>query len=64
MMQGRLLLSVDEAAEVLAISRTRVYEMIATREIPSLAMGRSRRISVEALRRFVAEREASSDLSA
>ena len=36
----RLTLTVDEAAQVLGISRALAYELIARRQIPSLRLGR------------------------
>jgi excisionase family DNA binding protein len=50
---GRLLLSPEEAARALSISRTRVYELMASGRLRSLKIGRSRRISVDALAAFV-----------
>jgi excisionase family DNA binding protein len=51
-----LLLKPEEAARVLNVSRTSLYEMLARGELPSLTIGRSRRVPAEALRRWVAER--------
>ncbi len=39
-MEQRLTLTVDEAAQVLGISRAFAYELIARGEIPSLRLGR------------------------
>ena len=50
---GRLLLTPDEVARALSISRTRVYELMASGELRSLKIGRSRRISVDALAIFI-----------
>ena len=47
----RLLLRVPEAAERLGIGRTKIYEMIATGELPTIRIGRAVRISVSALRK-------------
>lgn len=49
---GRLL-RVEEAAEYLAMSRARVYELMAAGEIRSVTIGRSRRIPLSALDDFV-----------
>lgn len=40
MMQERLTLKVEEAAEALGISRALAYELVARGEIPSLRLGR------------------------
>lgn len=42
-----------EAAEALGISRSKVYELIATGEIPSVRIGNSARVPVKALRDLV-----------
>jgi excisionase family DNA binding protein len=54
----RLLLRPAEAAEVLGIGRATLYALVLDGSIPSVRIGRSRRISVEALRRWVEAREA------
>ena len=56
----QLLLKPPEVAEALGISRSRVYELLATGAIESISIGRSRRIPVDALHRFVADRVAGS----
>lgn len=43
------LLTVEEAACFLSISRSRVYELMATGELPSVTIGRSRRVTLGAL---------------
>jgi excisionase family DNA binding protein len=50
----RLLLSVEDAADRLALSRTRLYALIKTGEIVSVRIGRLRRVPVEALTTFTA----------
>ena len=49
-----LLLRVDEAARMLAISRAALYPLLG-RDIPIVRIGRSVRIQSEALRKFVAD---------
>jgi excisionase family DNA binding protein len=39
-MEDRLTLTVDEAAQVLGISRALAYELVARGELPSLRLGR------------------------
>jgi excisionase family DNA binding protein len=51
----RLLLTVPEAAESLAISRSKLYELIAAGLIRSVRIDGSRRVPVEALRTYVAQ---------
>jgi excisionase family DNA binding protein len=50
----RLLLTVPEAAEALAISRSKLYELIAGGLIRSVRIDGSRRVPVEALQTYVA----------
>ena len=53
----RLLLRIPEVAETLGIGRTKIYEMIATGELPTVRFGRAVRISVTTLQKWVEERE-------
>ena len=48
------LLTVVDAAEHLRISRSKLYELLADGEIPSVRIGRTRRIAMSALAEFVA----------
>lgn len=52
--------SVRDAARLLNMSVSTMYELIAEGTIRTYTVGRRRYISHEALRRFVAEREAAS----
>ena len=52
---SRVLLSVEEAADRLSLSRTRVYALLGTGAIRSVRVGRLRRIPAEALTKFVAQ---------
>ncbi len=49
----RLLLTPEEAAERLSLSRTMIYELIRTGELQSVKVGRARRIPAGALDDFV-----------
>jgi excisionase family DNA binding protein len=49
----RLLLRIREVAELLAISSTAAYALVGSGELQSIRVGRSRRISMEALREWV-----------
>lgn len=48
-----LLLTVEEAAEALALGRTKVYELLESGSLRSVKIGRLRRIPVQALHEFV-----------
>jgi excisionase family DNA binding protein len=49
----KLLLTPEEAAQALGIGRTKLYELLATAKLPSVRIGGSRRVSVDALTEFV-----------
>jgi excisionase family DNA binding protein len=64
---SRLLLTVPEAAEALAISRSKLYELIAAGLIRSVRIDGSRRVPVEVLQTYVArllDQEEASDAKA
>ena len=52
-MDTKLLLTVREAADVLGISRTAIYLLLQRGEIPSVKIGRSRRITRQEIERYV-----------
>lgn len=52
-MQAKELLTVPEAAELLSLSRTTIYELVANGAFPVIKIGRATRIPTEALRRWV-----------
>jgi len=53
----KLLLKPQEAAQVLGIGRSLMYELIARGEIPSVRLGRCLRVSKESLQKWIRERE-------
>lgn len=53
--QEKLLLTVEGAALQLSLSRSTVYELLASGEIRSLKIGRCRRIPQNALAEFVSK---------
>ena len=53
MIMERLLFTVRETAEMLGVSRSRVYELISTEQLAPVKIGRSRRVSLASIRRFV-----------
>lgn len=50
------LLNVKEAANILNIGRTKTYELIRTKEIPSIRLGKSLRVPQEALEKCLEEK--------
>jgi excisionase family DNA binding protein len=59
----RLLLSPDQVAESLGVCRSRVYDMMRTRVLPSVKIGRARRVPVSAVRAYVDQLTDSWDVS-
>jgi len=55
MVVDKLLLKPEEAAELLSIGRSKIYELIGTGELASVRIGTSRRIPADALAEFVRE---------
>jgi len=49
----KLLLTVDDAAQVLSLSRRFVYDLVMTNQVKSVKCGRSRRVPLKWLRDFV-----------
>ena len=49
-----LLFTPEQAAHLLGIGRTRLYQLLATGQLPSVKLGSSRRVTREALERYVA----------
>ena len=54
---SRLLVTPEEAATMLSIGRSKIYDLIRAREIRSVRIGGSRRISVSALHEFICRLE-------
>jgi excisionase family DNA binding protein len=50
---SKLLLTVTEASQVLAISRSKLYELLNSGYLPSVHIGRSRRIRMKDVEDFV-----------
>lgn len=55
-----LLVTIEEAAEILSIGRTSVYQLVWNDELTPIRIGRCIRFSVEQLECFVAQRVTSS----
>jgi len=45
---------IEQASQFLAVGRSKVYDMLAKRELPSVRIGSCRRIPWEALHEYVA----------
>lgn len=52
-MTERLAYRVNEFAEAIGVSRSKCYELIARREVPSIRIGGSVRVPVEAARAWM-----------
>ena len=54
--ESKILLSVDEAAVALSLGRAAVYDLIMRKELASIKVGRTRRVTVVALHQYVHRR--------
>jgi excisionase family DNA binding protein len=54
----RLLVSVEEAAELLGIGRSTLYDLLRVDAVASVHIGRSRRIPVDALQEYIRQLQA------
>lgn len=52
---NKLLVSVEEAAQMLSIGRSLVYKLVLSKQVLSVKIGRTRRIPVFALEAFIAQ---------
>jgi len=52
-MMDKALLRVEETAEELGLSRARTYNLVMSNEIPSIKIGRSRRVPRKALEEYI-----------
>jgi len=52
---AKLLLTPEQAADVLSIGRTKLFELLANGTLPSVRIGNCRRVPAAALESFVAE---------
>ncbi len=51
-----LLLKVPQVAKILGLSRTKVYELIATEGLPVVRFGRAVRVSLKSLQQWLDQR--------
>ena len=56
----KLLLKPSEAASAINIGRSKVYEMLASGELPSIRVGSNIRVPIEALHDWIAAQRTSS----
>lgn len=56
--RGSLLVTVEQAAAMCSLGRAKFYQLVMAGEVPSVTIGRSRRIPVEMLRQWIAARTA------
>jgi excisionase family DNA binding protein len=49
----KLLFTIEEAAEVLSVSRSTVYDLVRMRLLDTVLIGRSRRVPASALRELI-----------
>jgi excisionase family DNA binding protein len=58
---GKLLLDINETAELLGLGRSHVYRYVLRGELRSLKLGRRRKISIESLHEFIRNLQAEED---
>ncbi len=63
-MNGQLLLRPEQAAQILNIGRSKVYELILSGGLPSIRVGRCRRIPTSALTTWIDEQVANAERQA
>jgi excisionase family DNA binding protein len=56
-----MLLRAEEVAKVLGLGRSKVFEMLRANELPVVRIGRSIRVPVAQLERWIQERQESAD---
>ena len=56
--RGSLLVTVEQAAAMCSLERAKFYQLVMAGEVPSVTIGRSRRVPVEGLRQWIAARTA------
>jgi len=54
------LMTIPQVIEALQLGRTRVWELVASGELPSVRIGRSVRVDAEDLERWIADRKVAS----
>ena len=59
----KLLLRPAEAAEAIGVGRSKVYELLASGELPSIRVGSSIRVPVDALREWIAAQRTSAPVN-
>jgi excisionase family DNA binding protein len=59
MKQNKKLLKVLEVADILSIGRTKAYQLVKSKEIPSVGVGRCVRIHPDALAEYINKQGAS-----
>lgn len=47
--EGKVAVTVDEAAQLLSVGRWTIYQMLSSGDLPSIKLGRSRRIPIKAI---------------
>ena len=60
----RLLFRIDEAAEVLSLGKSKLYELLARGELPTVKIGRATRVPAESLQRWVRKQVAAAESAA
>ena len=51
----KLLLTMEEAAQMLSLGRTFVYDLVRRKQIATVKIGRARRVPIVAIEEFIAQ---------
>jgi excisionase family DNA binding protein len=51
----KILFKLEEVAQMLSVSKSHLYSLIATRRLPTIKLGRVRRVSIIALQQWIEE---------
>jgi excisionase family DNA binding protein len=54
--QGKMLVTIQEAAELLGLGQTKVYELVRKRELPAIKIDSSTRIPVREIDRWIQDK--------
>lgn len=61
-MTEQLLLTPEEAFQAIGVKRAKGYQMLANNELPSFKIGRLRKVPVDALHQWIAQRMRTADV--
>lgn len=63
-MQQKMLLTINDAAAAMSVSRSTIYNMLKAGDIKAIRLGAKNRIPVESVQAFIAARQECAEISA